>query len=227
MPCFLAGQEFRAKKVQSLMKQHNIRYFPTQNETKASTSERAILTIKMRLRRWFTYKEDYAYVPVLQQFADSYNETFHRTIGMAPDRVTKDNEMEVRLSTYFTQRNKRVKRSPKLRPFKYKIGDHVRITHLRQAFTRAYDETYSGEVFQVHKRYHRGALPIYKLRDLQNEDITGTFYESELQRVDVDPNQMWKVEKVLKTRGFGRNKQYFVKWKYYPAKFNSWVDKLE
>ncbi len=28
------------------MKENDVRYFPTQNETKASTSERAILTIK-------------------------------------------------------------------------------------------------------------------------------------------------------------------------------------
>ncbi|XP_052809455.1 uncharacterized protein LOC128237919 [Mya arenaria] len=39
-----SGQEFKARKVQELMKKEEIHYFPTQNETKASTSERAILT---------------------------------------------------------------------------------------------------------------------------------------------------------------------------------------
>jgi hypothetical protein len=76
----------------------------------------------------------------------------------------------------------------------------------------------------VHKRYHRGVLPIYKLRDLIDEDITGTFYPSELQKVDIDPDQTWKVDKVLKTRGKGVNKQHFVQWKYYPKKFNSWIN---
>ena len=34
---------------------------------------------------------------------------------------------------------------------------------------------------------------------------------------------LWKVENVLKTKGKGRNKQYFVKWLHWPSKFNSWV----
>jgi hypothetical protein len=79
-------------------------------------------------------------------------------------------------------------------------------------------------VFKVHKRYHRGILPIYKLRDLQDEDITGTFYQSELQKVDINPDQTWKVDKILKTRGRGENKQHYVQWKYYPKKFNSWIN---
>jgi len=73
-------------------------------------------------------------------------------------------------------------------------------------FTRAYDQIYSGEVFKVNKRYSRGTLPIHRLLDLQNEDITGTFYQSELQKINIDPNQTWKVDKVLKSHGKGRNK---------------------
>jgi hypothetical protein len=92
--------------------------------------------------------------------------------------------------------------------------------------TRAYDQTNTGDAFQVHvhKRYHRGTLSIYKLRDLQDEDITGTFYQSELQKVDIEPNQTWKVDKILKTRGRGENKQHFVQWKHYPKKFYSWIN---
>ena len=201
------------------MTKTNVKYFPTFNETQASTSERAILSIKSKLRRWFTYKEDYSYIPVLQKFADSYNRTFHRTIGMAPVDVTKNNEMEIRLSTYFSQHPKRVKSNPKLRPFKYKVGDHVRVTHLKHAFTRAYHESYSREVFQIEKRYHRGVLPIYKLKDLQGEMVQGSWYESELQRVDVDPNQTWRIEKVLKKRG----KKVLVRWKGFPPKFDKWI----
>ena len=203
------------------MTENGVRYFPTQNETKASTSERAIKTIKTKLYRYFTYKDNYGYLAVLQNIAESYNKTYHRTIGVSPADVKESNAEEVRLSTYFAGQNKT---KPDLKRCKYKIGDYVRISHLKNVFTRAYDETYSGEVFQVYKRYHRGILPIYRLRDLQQEEIKGTFYESELQKIVVDPNQTWRVEKVLKSRGKGQNKQYFVKWKYYPKKFNSWIN---
>ena len=103
------------------------------------------------------------------------------------------------------------------------MGDHVRISHLKTIFTRAYDETYTGELFKVSKRYYRGTIPVYRLKDMLDEEIKGTFYQSELQKVDMDPDQTWKIEKVLKSRGKGQNKQYLVKWKYYPTKFNSWV----
>ena len=205
------------------MTKQGVKYFPTQNEVKASTSERVILSLKMKLRRWFSYRDDYIYIPELQAFADSYNGTFHRTIGRAPASVTDSNAEEVRLSTYFSQRQKGIKTNSKLKPFRYKVGDYVRVTHLKSAFTRAYDETYSGELFQIDTRYHRGTLPVYKLKDLNGDPVFGTWYQSELQRVNVNENQLWKVEQVLKTRGKGPNKQYFVKWKYYPKQFNSWV----
>jgi hypothetical protein len=153
-----------------------------QNETKASTSERAILTIKHKLYRYFSHKEGYAYLPILQDIANSYNHTYHRTIGTSPADVHESNEEEIRFATYFAQNSNSKVQGVKLKSYQFKIGDYVRISHLRNAFTRAYDETYSGEVFKVHKRYHRGILPIYKLRDLQDEDITGTFYQSELQK---------------------------------------------
>ena len=209
------------------MQENEVHYLPTQNETKATTSERAILTIKQKIYRYFTYKNDYKYLPVLQSIAESYNHTYHRTIDMAPADVKNTNQEEVRLATYFAQNPKHKVLNTKLKVFKYKIGDHVRISHTRNVFTRAYDETYSGEVFQVFKRYHRGTLPIYRLRDLQHDDIKGTFYESELQKVDIDINKTWKVEKVIKSRGKGRTKQYFVKWTNFPNKFNSWLKASE
>ena len=148
------------------MTENGVRYFPTQNETKASTSERAIKTIKTKLYRYFTYKDNYGYLAVLQNIADSYNKTYHRTIGVSPADVKESNAEEVRLATYFARQNKT---KPDLKRFKYKIGDYVRISHLKNVFTPAYDETYSGEVFQVYKRYHRGILPIYRLRDLSKK----------------------------------------------------------
>ena len=33
----------------------------------------------------------------------------------------------------------------------------------------------------------------------------------------------YKIKKILKTKGKGNNKQYFVKWLHWPKKFNSWI----
>ena len=65
---------------------------------------------------------------------------------------------------------------------------------------------------------------MYKLKDLQGDDVKGYWYNSELLPLDIDPDKIsYKIERVLKTRGKQRNKEFFVKWKYYPSKFNSWV----
>jgi len=64
--------------------------------------------------------------------------------------------------------------------------------------------------------------PVYYLRDLHGENVTGAFYEPEWQRVR-EPSE-YRVEKVLRTRTVrGGLKEYLVKWKGYDSSFNSWV----
>ena len=43
-------------------------------------------------------------------------------------------------------------------------------------------------------------------------------------KVDVQNEDLWKVEEILKTRGKGRQKQYYVKWLQWTKKFNSWLN---
>ena len=58
----------------------------------------------------------------------------------------------------------------------------------------------------------------YKIKDLNGEEIIGTFYDQELSRAF---QEVFRIEKILK-----RDKKHgkvFVKWSGFPAKFNSWV----
>ena len=52
-------------------------------------------------------------------------------------------------------------------------------------FTREYDGKWTGEISKVTQRIMRGGLLIYRLKDFRDEEINGTFYQSELQKVDV------------------------------------------
>ena len=67
---------------------------------------------------------------------------------------------------------------------------------------------------------------MYKLKDYDGEELKGTFYEKELQKV-IKPDNVYKVEKILKKCSRGRNVQYLVKWLGYPNKFNLWVPASE
>lgn len=119
--------------------------------------------------------DDYSYLQVLQDIANSYNFTYQWIIGTTATSIKDTNQEEVRLATYFAQNPRKSKINAKLKPFKFTIGHHVRINHLKTVLTRAYYESFSGEVFQVFKRYHRGTLPIYRLQNMQQEEIKGTF----------------------------------------------------
>ena len=50
------------------------------------------------------------------------------------------------------------------------------------------------------------------LKDYLNEDFKGTFYQPEVQKVELRESDVFKVENILKTKGRGRNKQFFEKW---------------
>lgn len=67
--------------------------------------------------------------------------------------------------------------------FKYKIGDDVRISQLKHHFQRDNQQKWTEEYFKVTQRYKRDGMPGYKIKDLTDEQIEGTFYESELQQV--------------------------------------------
>ena len=47
----------------------------------------------------------------------------------------------------------------------------------------------------------------------------GTFYVEDLQKVTVDDDTLWRIDKVLKRRG----KQVLVRWKGWLAKYDSWI----
>ena len=60
----------------------------------------------------------------------------------------------------------------------------------------------------------------YVISDLNGEEVIGTFYEKELQKINQGE---FKKEKVIKKKG---NKLY-VKWNGYDNSFNGWIDKKD
>ena len=225
------GQEFKARPVQKLFKDVGIQHIVTQNEVKANIAERAIKTIRSKIQRYITYKQSVRYIDHLQDFAESYNNTRHRSIGMPPKNVKKQNETLVWWRLYWpkgkpskmVKAEAKTKNRPVSKPFKFKIGDHVRITHLRHPFSREYDQKWTGEIFKIAQRFLRGGIPVYKLRDFNEEDITGSFYQQELQKVTIKDDQLWKIDKILKRRKRNGQLEYLVRWMYWPKNFDSWV----
>jgi hypothetical protein len=213
------GREFTGAVTQRYFEEHDIHHYTTSNEIKAHFAERVIRTLKSRIQHLVTHTQNEKYIHKLQAIVGAYNESTHSSIGIAPSRVTHANERAVWWLQYWPRRPYQ-----KPKPFRYDVGDQVRITFLRHAFTRGHDFTFSGELFKVIYRTRRDNLPIYKLEDMSGEKITGTFYTEELTHAPHDHDGIWHIEKVLKTRK-RKNQPHesYVKWQHFPDKFSSWI----
>ena len=145
-----------------------------------------------------------------------YNSTYHRSIKRAPNDVNKRNESLVWITLY----EKRLRGKYKLKE-KFKIGDTVRISVKKDSFQKAYLQGWSEEIFVIRKILHGNPIT-YKLKDQAGEDLKGMFYEAELQKV-IEPST-YRIEKVIRKKKDKTGKLlYYVKWRGYPDKFNSFV----
>ena len=140
------------------------------------------------------------YFDVLDDIVNKYNNTIHKTIKMKPIDVTNDSYAE-----YNENSNKK---DPK-----FKVGDHVRISKYKNIFAKGYTPNWSEEVFVINKI--KNTVPwTYAINDLNGEEITGSFYENELQKTN---QKEFGIEKVLKRKG----DKLYIKWKEHSNSFNS------
>jgi len=71
-----------------MLRRHGIHFYTSENkDLKASVVERFNRTFKTKMYRYFTYANTRRYVVVLDDLVRSYNNTYHRSIGMAPIEV--------------------------------------------------------------------------------------------------------------------------------------------
>ena len=85
-----------------------------------------------------------------------------------------------------------IKRNPK-----FKFVDHVTISKYKNIFAKGYTRNWSEEVFVVTKIKNTVSWT-YVVSDLNGEEITGNFYEKELQKTS---QEEFRMEKVLKRKG--------------------------
>ena len=105
----------------------------------------------------------------LDDIVNEYNNTYYRTIKMKPIDV-KDN-------TYIDIVKEFNYKDPK-----FKVGDQVRISKYKNIFAKSYTRNWSEEIFVIKKI--KNTVPwTYVINDLNNEEIIGTFYEKELQKI--------------------------------------------
>ena len=142
--------------------------YSTFNEGKSVVAERFIRKLKNKLYKHLTATGKNVYYDVLDDVINEYNNTKHSTIKMKPKDVKDDNNR-----VYIDEHHKKSAR--------YNEGDRVRISKFKNIFAKGYIPNWSKEIFIIDKI--NDTVPYtYNLKDLNDEEIIGSFYDRELQK---------------------------------------------
>ena len=162
------GSEFYNHVFKRWLSRNNVIMHSTYNEGKSVVAERFIRTLKNKLYKHVTATGKNVYYDVLDDIVNEYNNTKHNTIKMKPKDVGNNNKR-----VYIDEHNE--KRS------RFKVGDRVRISKFKNIFAKGYTPNWSREIFIVNKI--NDTVPYtYNIKDLNDEEITGSFYDRELQK---------------------------------------------
>lgn len=211
------GKEFYNSNVKQLLKKHGVNHYSVHSQFKAAIVERFNRTLRDRMKRYFTHKGHKIWFDVLQDFVTSYNNSKHRGIyNQRPVDINTENESAL----WQTQQKDVVSKSVK---YPYSLHAYVRISRISQTpFVKNFDQNWSEEIFRIVGVDTTSKPIMYIIEDIQHNVIEGKFYQQELQVVPGLPDT-YRIEKIIKTRGNGKHKQYLVKWYGYNTEHNSWI----
>ena len=170
------GSEFYNNSFKKWLSDNNIIMHSTYNEGKSVVAERFIRTLKNRLYKHMTATGKNVYYDVLDDVVSKYNNTKHSTIKMKPIDVKNNKRV------YIDEHNEKdtTKSSSSARS-RFKVGDRVRISKFKNIFAKGYTLNWSKEIFIVDKI--NDTVPYtYNIKDLNDEEIIGSFYDKELQK---------------------------------------------
>lgn len=206
------GTEFFNIHFQKLMSEFGINHYSSFSVMKAATVERFNRTLKTWLWPEFHLRGSRKWYDILSRIMDRYNSKIHRTIGVAPNRVTKSVERDLIRRKVFLINDTAASSKPKFR-----IGDVVRISRQKGFFEKGYTPNWTTELFTVNTI--KSTNPItYTLQDYRKQDIQGSFYEQELLKTKYKDTYL--VERVVRKNKSG---DLLVKWLGFDSTHNSWV----
>ena len=164
------GGEFYNSVFKKWLLDNDIIMHSTYNEGKSVVAERFIRTLKNKLYKYMKSTGKNVYYDVLDDVVNEYNNTKHSTIKIKP--IDAKNKKRV----YIDEHNEKDSR--------FKVGDRVRISKFKNIFAKVYTPNWRTEIFIVDKV--NDTVPYtYNLKDLNDEEIRGSFYDKELQKTEL------------------------------------------
>ena len=161
------GGEFYNHNFKKWLSANDIIMYSTYNEGKSVVAERFTRTLKNKLYKHMTATGKNVYYDVLDDVVNEYNNAKHNTIKMKPIDVGDNKRV------YIDEHNEKDSR--------FKVGDRVRRSKFKNIFAKGYTPNWSKEIFILDKI--NDTVPYtYNIKDLNDEEIIGSFYDRELQK---------------------------------------------
>jgi len=139
------------------------------NSSKNPIIERFNRTLTNKLWMYFTINKSQKWVNLLPKVVNEYNNSIHSTIQTTP-KIASINPSLVKISEQVY---------PGTETPKFKINDRVRIFKYKNKFEKGYKGYYTDEIFKVSQVLKTNPI-MYKIQDLNDETIHGSFYSNEL-----------------------------------------------
>lgn len=137
---------------------------------------------------------------------------------MTPNEATdRGQTAKVRQNLYGVNNRLRADELGCTKDYSFEVGDYVKLSKHALIYDKGYKPNWMLENMVVTEVIPTDPV-VYRVKDLDGEEIKGAFYEFELQKVTSLP-KTYDIEKVIKEK----DNKIFVKWKGYPEKFNGWI----
>ena len=144
------------------------------------------------------------YIDKLDDIVNKYNNRYRSTIKMKP--------VDVKSNAYFNSRKEINNKDPK-----FKTDGTDRISKYKSSLAKGYTPNWSEEVLIIKKV--KNTVPwTYVVKDLNEKEVVGTFYEKEFQKIN---QKEFRIGRVIKRK----YDKLYVEWKGYNNSFNTWIGK--
>lgn len=166
----------------------------------------------------------YHYLDVLQYIVRSHNarpDSDQSPRLKSPNEIYKTNEGLLWKRVYVDQKKPKIPRKKKPpKPFKFHLGDVVRISCSRRTFQSYYEQRWNEEVFTIKEIYTPWNS---RLVDYYGGAIEWSFLQQRTSKVCKGRDDLLKMEKVKKRRKTNGIPEIYVKLLGYPKIFNNWI----
>ena len=151
-------------------KDNNVEIYYTYSNLKAVVIERFNRSLRELMMKAFIKNNNTIWYNILPKLISFYNNRYHNTIKDKPININKSNEKYIKDTIYTYNITNKIP--------KFKINDIVRISlKRRELFVKASANIkWSEELFKIHSMIKSNVIT-YKIKDMNNEIIQGTFYE--------------------------------------------------